>query len=128
MVFRRRRTAASLPAARAQGEAGLADAVVASIAVYEAAVFSLTPDGVSEDEQKARLDRGLPARRARGFPQRGPRCGGRGPEAIDAGRDRDRARATVAALALTAHDCRAPRATRQVRPPGRAEHDPLTGP
>jgi hypothetical protein len=47
--------AASLLAARAQGEeAGLADAVVAGIAVYEAAVFPLAPGGVSEAEQKAR--------------------------------------------------------------------------
>ncbi|MER7195543.1 hypothetical protein [Streptomyces flaveolus] len=49
-------------------------------------------------------------------------------EAIDAGRDRDRARAAVAALALTAYDCRAPRAAWRARPPGGAEHDPLTGP
>ncbi|MFD4692014.1 hypothetical protein [Streptomyces sp. NPDC058463] len=35
-------------------EAGLADAVVAGITVSEAAVFPLTPSGVSEAEQTAR--------------------------------------------------------------------------
>ncbi|MER7195544.1 hypothetical protein [Streptomyces flaveolus] len=44
MLFHRWRTAASLLAARAQGEeAGLADAVVAGIAVYEARSFRSRP-------------------------------------------------------------------------------------
>ncbi len=36
------------------GSGGLADAVVASIAVYVAATFPFTPSGVSEAEQMAR--------------------------------------------------------------------------
>ncbi|WP_225638581.1 hypothetical protein [Streptomyces solaniscabiei] len=129
MVFHRRRTAASLLAARAQGEeAGLADAVVAGIAVYEAAVFPLTPGGVSEAEQKTRRTVAYQLAAHEALPTVVRVAAAAALEAIDAGRDRDQARAAVAALALTAYDCRAPRAAWRVRPPGGAEHDPLTGP
>ncbi|MEU6106369.1 hypothetical protein [Streptomyces flaveolus] len=55
LVVERRRALAALPAAVARGtEEGLADVVVAVIALYEAAVFPLTPGVVSETEHQAR--------------------------------------------------------------------------
>ncbi|MEV5645984.1 hypothetical protein AB0L67_38730 [Streptomyces flaveolus] len=129
MVFHRRRTVAGLLAARAEGEeAGLADAVVAGIAVYEAAVFPLTPGGVSEAERKARRTVAYQLAAHENLPTAVRVAAAAALEAIDAGVDRGRARAAVAALALTAYDCRAPRAARRVGPSGGAEHDPLTGP
>ncbi|WP_318218744.1 hypothetical protein [Streptomyces sp. SCL15-6] len=129
MVFHRRRTAASLLAAGAQGEeAGLADAVVVGIAVYEAAVFPLTPGGVSEAERKARRTVAYQLAAHEALPNAVRVAAAAALEAIDAGRDRDRARAAVTALALTAYDRRAAHTTRRARPPGGAEHDPLTGP
>jgi hypothetical protein len=129
MVFHCRRTAVSLLAARAQGEeAGLADAVLAGIAVYEAAVFPLTPGGVSEAEQMARRTVAYRLAAHEALPNAVRVAAAAALEAIDAGRDRDRARAAVAALALTAYDCRATRTPWRPRPSGGTEHDPLTGP
>ncbi|MFF9496545.1 hypothetical protein [Streptomyces flaveolus] len=128
MVFHRRRTVVSLLAARAPGEeAGLADAVVADIAVYEAAVFPLTSGGVTEAEQMARRTVAYQLAAHEDLPNAVRVAAAVALEAIDAGGDRDRARAAVAALALTAYDCRAPRAAWRARPRGGAEHDPLTG-
>ncbi|MEH0541581.1 hypothetical protein QA802_00340 [Streptomyces sp. B21-105] len=56
MLVRSRPAVASVRAARGDGYAeGIADGVLLSIAMYEAAVFPLTTDGVSDEEQEARL-------------------------------------------------------------------------
>ncbi|MEU1558509.1 hypothetical protein ABZ517_38225 [Streptomyces scabiei] len=55
MVARPRLAVTSVRAAGGDGYAeGIADVVLMSIAMYEAAVFPLTADGVSDEEQEAR--------------------------------------------------------------------------
>ncbi|WP_432101329.1 hypothetical protein [Streptomyces sp. WAC 04229] len=57
MISYQRRILASLLSAPRTGsgaEEGISDAVAAAVSVYEAAMFPLTPGGVSAQEQKAR--------------------------------------------------------------------------
>ncbi|MFJ3213542.1 hypothetical protein [Streptomyces flaveolus] len=91
-------------------------------------VFPLTPGGVSEAEHQARRTVAYRLAAHENLPNTVRVAAAAALEAIDAGADRDHARAAVAALALTAYDCRAPRTAWRARPPGGAEHDPLTGP
>jgi hypothetical protein len=113
-VFHRRRTAASLLAARAQGEeAGLADAVVAGIAVYEAAVFPLAPGGVSEAEQKARRTAAYQLAAHEDLPSAMRVAAAAALEAIDAG---PRPRPGRGGRAR-AHRLRLPRSSRSVASP-----------
>lgn len=108
--FYRRRVKASLPAAGSRGEEeGLADAVVAGISVYEAAVFPLTPGGVSKAEQKARRTIAYRLAAHEALPSTVRVSAAAALEAIDEGLDPKRAQAAVRELALTAYDCRAAR-------------------
>ncbi|MEV5646458.1 hypothetical protein AB0L67_41445 [Streptomyces flaveolus] len=117
MVVERGRAPGVLPAAVVRGtQEWLADAVVAGIAVYEAAVFPLTPGGVSEAEQKARRTAAYLLAAHEALPNAVRVAAAAALEAIDAGRDCDQARAAVAALTLTAYDCRAARGTWRDRP------------
>lgn len=108
--FYRRRVKASLPAAGSRGkEEGLADAVVAGISVYEAAVFPLTPGGVSKAEQKARRTVAYWFAAYEALPSAVRVSAAVTLEAIEEGLDPKRAQAVGRELALTAYDCRAAR-------------------
>ncbi len=110
VAFHRRRILATLPDAATRGtEEGLADAVVAGITVYEAAVFPLTPGSVSHAEQMARRTVAYQLASYEALPSAVRVAAATALEAIDAGRDRQGARAAVTTLALAAYDCRTPR-------------------
>ncbi|AKZ53400.1 hypothetical protein SAM23877_0351 [Streptomyces ambofaciens ATCC 23877] len=75
----------------------------------EAAVFPLTPSGVSEAEQMARRIVAYQVAVYHALPDTVRVAAAAAPEAIDVGRHRHSVRAAVTALALTAYDCRAAR-------------------
>ncbi|MEU2514628.1 hypothetical protein [Streptomyces syringium] len=94
-------------AARADGYAeGIADAVLVSIATYQAAVFPLIPDGVSEEERQARRTIAYRASARDGLPLAVRVSAAEALEAVDQGRDAARAQAAMKALALTVYDHR----------------------
>ncbi|WP_370417357.1 hypothetical protein AB8O64_01290 [Streptomyces sp. QH1-20] len=97
-------------AIRADGYAeGIADAVLVTIATYQAAVFPLTPDGVSETERQARRTLAYRAAAYDGLPLAVRVSAAEALEAVDQGVDTKRAQAAMRALALTVYDHRAER-------------------
>ncbi|MFG2296037.1 hypothetical protein [Streptomyces sp. NPDC048603] len=97
-------------ATRADGYAeGIADAVVMSIATYQAAVFPLTPDGVSEEERAARRTIAYRISAYDGLPRPVRISAAEALEAIDHGADATRAEAAMKTLALTVYEHRGAR-------------------
>ncbi|MFC9427661.1 MULTISPECIES: hypothetical protein [unclassified Streptomyces] len=93
--------------AQADGYAeGIADAVLVSIATYQAAVFPLTHDGVSEEERDARRAVAYRAAAYDGLPLAVRVSAAEALEAVDQGRDADRAHAAMKALSLTVYEHR----------------------
>ncbi|OKK17224.1 hypothetical protein AMK16_20230 [Streptomyces sp. CB00455] len=96
--------------ARSGGYAeGIADAVLVSIATYQAAVFPLTPDGVSGQEREARRTVAYRVSAYDGLPLAVRVSAAAALEAVDQGQDAERARAAMKALSLTVYDHRAGR-------------------
>ncbi|WP_370424366.1 hypothetical protein AB8O64_37050 (plasmid) [Streptomyces sp. QH1-20] len=96
------------PGIRADGYAeGIADAVLVTIATYQAAVFPLTPEGVSETERQARRTVAYRAAAYDGLPLAVRVSAAEALEAVDQGLDAARAQAAMRALALTVYDHRA---------------------
>ncbi|MFE2943767.1 hypothetical protein ACFXKG_32645 [Streptomyces sp. NPDC059255] len=85
---------------------GIADAVLVSIATYQAAVFPLTHDGVSEEERDARRAVAYRAAAYDGLPLAVRVSAAEALEAVDQGRDADRAHAAMKALSLTVYEHR----------------------
>ncbi|MEV7867801.1 hypothetical protein AB0P17_17220 [Streptomyces sp. NPDC088124] len=85
---------------------GIADAVLMSIATYQAAVFPLTHDGVSEEERDARRTVAYRAAAYDGLPLAVRVSAAEALEAVDQGRDADRAHAAMKALSLTVYEHR----------------------
>ncbi|MEU9254366.1 hypothetical protein AB0D66_21210 [Streptomyces sp. NPDC048270] len=97
-------------ALRADGYAeGIADAVLVSIATYQAAVFPLTRDGVSEEERDARRTVAYRVSAYDGLPLAVRVSAAAALEALDQGLDADRAQAAMKDLSLTVYDHRAGR-------------------
>ncbi|MER5930914.1 hypothetical protein [Streptomyces sp. NPDC002054] len=94
-------------AARADGYAeGIADAVLVSIATYQAAVFPLTPAGVSDEEREARRTVAYRVAAYDGLPLAVRVSAAAALEAVDQGVDAERAHAAMKALSLTVYDHR----------------------
>ncbi|MEU9144933.1 hypothetical protein [Streptomyces sp. NPDC048349] len=101
-------------AVRADGYAeGIADAVLVTIATYQAAVFPLTPDGVSEGERDARRTVAYRVSAYDGLPLAVRLSAAAALEALDQGLDAEHAQAAVKALSLAVYDHRAGRGPRQ---------------
>ncbi|QES52065.1 hypothetical protein DEJ50_01155 [Streptomyces venezuelae] len=97
-------------AARADGYAeGIADAVLVSIATYQAAVFPLTPAGVSEEEREARRTIAYRVAAYDGLPLAVRVSAAAALEAVDQGVDAERAHAAMKALSLSVYDHRSGR-------------------
>jgi hypothetical protein len=97
----------SVQAVRGDGYAeGIADTVLLSIAMYEAAVFPLTPDGASDEEQEARRTVAYRLSAYDGLPRSVRVSAASALEALDDGLDADRARGAVKDLSLAVYDCR----------------------
>lgn len=88
---------------------GIADVVLLSIAMYEAAVFPLTSDGVSDEEQEARRTVAYRLSAYDGLPRSVRVSAAAALEALDDGLDAERARAAVKDLSLAVYDCRGSR-------------------
>ncbi|WP_235438881.1 hypothetical protein [Streptomyces yangpuensis] len=88
---------------------GVADAVLVSIAVYQAAVFPVTAFGVSEEERVARRGVAYRVCAHEGLPQAVRVSAAAALEAVDQGVDAERAHAAVRALSLAVYDQRAAR-------------------
>uniref|UniRef100_A0AAU2JH38 Uncharacterized protein n=1 Tax=Streptomyces sp. NBC_00049 TaxID=2903617 RepID=A0AAU2JH38_9ACTN len=94
-------------AVRADGYAeGIADAVLVCIATYQAAVFPLTPDGVTDEERQARRTVAYRVSAYEGLPLAVRVSAAAALEAVDHGLDAERARAAMKALSLTVYDHR----------------------
>ncbi|MDI5907013.1 MULTISPECIES: hypothetical protein [Streptomyces] len=107
MLARPRPAVASVQAVSGDGYAeGIADTVLLSIAMYEAAVFPLTPDGASDEEQDARRTVAYRLSAYDGPPRSVRVSAAAALEALDDGADAERARATVKELSLAIYDCR----------------------
>ncbi|MGX1114731.1 hypothetical protein RKD37_000094 [Streptomyces ambofaciens] len=117
-AHRRRRLSALLEAGPvgvgSGAEEGITDAVVAAVRVYEAAVFPLTPGGVSAQEREARRTVGYRLAAYEGLPRDVRVSAAAALEAIDEGQDKERARAAVQELGLAAYDART---QRRLQPP-----------
>ncbi|MET9693390.1 hypothetical protein ABZY81_33930 [Streptomyces sp. NPDC006514] len=85
---------------------GLADAALVCIATYQAAVFPLTPDGVSEAEREARRTMAYRISAYEGLPYPVQTSAAAALEAIDHGADPGRAETAMKALCLTIYDHR----------------------
>jgi hypothetical protein len=85
---------------------GIADTVLLSIAMYEAAVFPLTPDGASDEEQDARRTVAYRLSAYDGLPRSVRVSAAAALEALDDGADAERARAAVKELSLAVYECR----------------------
>ncbi|MGW6985059.1 hypothetical protein ACWGE1_37330 [Streptomyces sp. NPDC054932] len=112
--FSRRQVLALFPPGReavpADGYAeGLADAALVCIATYRAAVFPLTPDGVSEEEREARRTMAYRISAYEGLPYPVRNSAAAALEAIDHGVDPERAETAMKALCITVYDNRRPR-------------------
>jgi hypothetical protein len=81
--------------------------VLLGIALYEAALFPLIPDGVNEEEQQARRTVAYRLAAYDGLPRAVRVSAAAALEAIGEGQDAERARAAVKALTLTVYDWRA---------------------
>ncbi|MEU6315064.1 hypothetical protein [Streptomyces sp. NPDC047014] len=88
---------------------GLADAVVVSIATYQAAAFPLTPLGVSEEERDARRAFAYRVCAQEGLPTAVRVSAAAALEAVDQGVDAGQAHAAMKALSLTVYDHRGAR-------------------
>ncbi|MFE1828095.1 hypothetical protein [Streptomyces yangpuensis] len=88
---------------------GIADAVLVSVAVYQAAVFPVTAFGVSEEERVARRGVAYRVCAHEGLPQAVRVSAAAALEAVDQGVDAERAHAAVRALSLAVYDQRAAR-------------------
>ncbi|MFJ3977353.1 hypothetical protein [Streptomyces sp. NPDC090021] len=88
---------------------GIADAVLVSVAVYQAAVFPVTAFGVSEEERVARRGVAYRVCAHEGLPQAVRVSAAAALEAVDQGVDAERAHAAVRALLLAVYDERAAR-------------------
>jgi hypothetical protein len=110
LLARRRITALFQPdraAVSGDGYAeGLADAALVCIATYEAAVFPLTPDGVTREEREARRRIAYRISAYDGLPHRVQISAAAALEAIDEGLDAQRATAAMKALTITVFDHR----------------------
>lgn len=101
------RTGTGAGTGRGDGYAeGLAGAALVRIATYQAAVFPLTPDGVSEEERRARRHIAYRISAHEGLPHPVQVSAAAALEAIDAGQDPDRADAAMKALSVTVHEIR----------------------
>ncbi|MFD5474426.1 hypothetical protein [Streptomyces sp. NPDC127105] len=110
MLVRPRPARTSVQEARGDGYAeGIADVVLLSIAMYEAAVFPLTTDGVSDEEQEARRTLAYRLSAYDGLPRSVRVSAAAALEALDDGLDAERARAAVKDLSLAVYDCRGSR-------------------
>ncbi|MFJ9026458.1 hypothetical protein ACIRPU_41890 [Streptomyces sp. NPDC102259] len=106
----RRRAVASRRTAESRGHTeGTADVVLLGIALYEAAVFPLVPDGVNEEEQEARRTVAYRVAPYDGLPQAVRLSAAAALEAIDEGLDIERVRAAFKELTLRVYDCRVDR-------------------
>ncbi len=85
---------------------GLADAALVCIATYQAAVFPLTADGVSEAEREARRKMAYRISAYEGLPHPVQTSAAAALEAIDYGADPERAETAMRALCLTVYDNR----------------------
>ncbi|MFF0108680.1 hypothetical protein [Streptomyces hirsutus] len=109
-ILYRRRVVVSLCAAGNRGEVeGAADAVLVGISLYKAAVFPLTPKGVSEEEQQARRTVAYRLAAHESLPRAVRISAAAALEALDEGPDAAHVRAAVEALTLTVYECRAGR-------------------
>ncbi|MFC9825171.1 hypothetical protein ACFWG6_32025 [Streptomyces erythrochromogenes] len=88
---------------------GVADAVLVSVATYQAAAFPLTAFGVSEEERAARRGVAYRVCAHEGLPQAVRVSAAAALEAVDEGADPGRAHAAVRALSLAVYDQRAAR-------------------
>ncbi|MFJ2561203.1 MULTISPECIES: hypothetical protein [unclassified Streptomyces] len=82
---------------------GIADAVLLSIATYQAAVFPLIPDGVSDEERDARRTLAYRVSAYDGLPLAVRVSAAEALEAVDQGLDAKRAQAAMKALSLTVY-------------------------
>ncbi|MFJ2218289.1 hypothetical protein ACIQVO_38850 [Streptomyces sp. NPDC101062] len=82
---------------------GIADAVLLSIATYQAAVFPLVPDGVSEEERSARRTVAYRAAAHDGLPLPVRISAAEALEALDQGLDTDRTHAAMTTLSLAVY-------------------------
>ncbi|MGW6744821.1 hypothetical protein ACWGDX_29490 [Streptomyces sp. NPDC055025] len=85
---------------------GIADAVLVSIATYQAAVFPLIAGGVSEEERDARRTVAYRVTAYDGLPRAVRVSAAEALEAVDQGLDAGRADAAMRALSLTVYDHR----------------------
>lgn len=85
---------------------GLADATLVCIATYQAAVFPLTPDGVTEAERQARRTMAYRIAAYEGLPHPVQTSAAAALEAIDHGLDAKRAETAMRALCITVYDNR----------------------
>ncbi|MER5996427.1 hypothetical protein [Streptomyces viridosporus] len=107
MVARPRPAVIPVQPAKGDGYAeGIADAVLLSIAMYEAAVFPLTADAVSEEEQEARRTVAYGLAASEGLPGRVRVSAAAALEAIDKGLDAQCAREAVKALTVAVYEHR----------------------
>ncbi|MCX4545943.1 hypothetical protein [Streptomyces sp. NBC_01565] len=94
-------------AVRVDGYAeGIADAVLVSIATYQAAAFPLTPDGVSDEERAARRTVAYRSAAYDGLPLPVRLSAAAALEAIDAGGDTESAHVAMKELSLTVYEQR----------------------
>ncbi|WP_066951212.1 hypothetical protein [Streptomyces lushanensis] len=84
----------------------IADAVLVSIATYQAAVFPIIPGGVSEEERDARRTLAYRLSAFDGLPLAVRVSAAQALEAVDHGLDADRTRAAMTALSLTVYEHR----------------------
>ncbi len=107
MLARPRPAVAYVQAVSGDGYAeGIADTVLMSIATYEAAVFPLTSDGASDEEQEARRTVAYRLSAYDGLPRSVRVSAAAALEVLDDGLDAERARAAVKDLSLAVYDCR----------------------
>ncbi|RSS72812.1 hypothetical protein [Streptomyces sp. WAC06614] len=85
---------------------GVSDAVRVSIAMYQAAVFPLTPGGVGEEERAARRTVAYRLAAFDGLPLAVRLSAAAALEALDQGTDPERAQAAMKALSLTVYEHR----------------------
>ncbi|MEW1552015.1 hypothetical protein [Streptomyces tsukubensis] len=98
---------AALAAREADGHAeGITDGVIAAIAVYQAAVFPLTPDGVTGEERELRRTLAYRLAASDGLPRPVRVSAAAALEALDQGLDAEHAQAAMTALSLTVYDHR----------------------
>lgn len=104
----RRRALASFEAVTVDGHAeGIADMVLLSIALYQAAVFPLTPGGVSDEEHQARRTVAYQLAAYDGLPHAVRLSAASALETLDEGLDAERARAAM--QSALPHGLRVPR-------------------